>query len=110
MNVWVQCDVYRRMAYRAASGKWKDAYNHQELNDVIGVVAGQVDEPGTAGREIRNEMPKIIAIHQICQSHLLVPGARRWPEHCRQNGNDAMITSSSIRVKPFRFRFGVALI
>ena len=38
MNVWVQCDGYRRLAYRAARGKWKDAYNHQELDDVIGVI------------------------------------------------------------------------
>jgi len=38
MNVWVQCDGYRRMAYRAAGGKWNDSYNHQELADVIGVL------------------------------------------------------------------------
>jgi len=43
MNVWVQCDGYRCLAYLAAGGIWKDSYNHQELLNVIGIL--QMDEP-----------------------------------------------------------------
>jgi hypothetical protein len=38
LNVWVQCEGYRCLAYRTKDGKWLTAIGNKEVKDVIRVV------------------------------------------------------------------------
>jgi hypothetical protein len=38
LNVWVQCEGYRCLAYRTKDGKWMTAIGHKEVKNVIRVV------------------------------------------------------------------------
>ena len=38
LNVWVQCEGYRCLAYRTKEGKWMTAIGNKEVKDVIRVV------------------------------------------------------------------------
>ena len=38
LNVWVQCEGYRCLAYRTKDGKWLTAIGNKEVTDVIRVV------------------------------------------------------------------------
>ena len=38
LNVWVQCEGFRCLAYRTKDGKWMTAIGNKEVKDVIHVV------------------------------------------------------------------------
>ncbi|HKW30623.1 MAG TPA: hypothetical protein VJT54_14905 [Verrucomicrobiae bacterium] len=38
LNVWVQCEGFRCLAYRTKDGKWMTAIGNKEVKDVIRVV------------------------------------------------------------------------
>jgi hypothetical protein len=38
LNVWVQCDGFRCLAYRTKDGKWMTAFGNKEVKDVIRVL------------------------------------------------------------------------
>jgi GH24 family phage-related lysozyme (muramidase) len=39
LNVWVQCEGFRCLAYRTKDGKWMTAIGHKEVKDVIRVLS-----------------------------------------------------------------------
>ncbi len=38
LNVWVQCEGFRCLAYRTKDGKWLTAFGNKEVKDVIRVL------------------------------------------------------------------------
>jgi len=39
LNVWVQCDGFRCLAYRTKDGRWLTAFGNKEVKDVIRVLS-----------------------------------------------------------------------
>lgn len=38
LNVWVQCEGFRCLAYRTKDGKWLTSFGNKEVKDVIRVL------------------------------------------------------------------------
>jgi len=38
LNVWVQCEGFRCLAYRTKDGKWLTAFGNKEVKEVIRVL------------------------------------------------------------------------